>query len=69
MRHNQSMLRLVETDEPPVEALTGEQVLRQVADLIEERLPAVPLDDRFRGALATIALAAPARHRSARTLR
>lgn len=44
--------------------LTGEEVLREVADLIAVHLPLLRMDDPFRGALATIALAVPSCRRS-----
>ena len=37
--------------------MTGDELLRQVADLINEHLHDVPLDDPFRGSLYAMALA------------
>jgi len=67
-QYNAGMLRLVDTDEEPAEAMTGEQLLRQVADLIALNLPMVPLEDPDRGVLASLVLAAPP-VRSARGVR
>jgi hypothetical protein len=35
-------------------ALTGEEVMRRVADLIAEHLPIVPFDDPYRGVLVSL---------------
>lgn len=38
---------------------TGEQVLCEIADLIDRRLPSIPDDDPYRSALASLRAAAP----------
>lgn len=57
-QYNGRMLKLVETSDAQVHVLTGEQLLRQVADLIVDRLPEVPLADVDRGRLVALRLAA-----------
>ena len=56
-------LRLIEQDDTLPAPLTGAELLRQCADLIEPHLATLALDDPFRGALATLALAAPTSRR------
>ena len=57
-QYNAGMLKLVDAGDVPAQALTGEQLLRQVADLIVDRLPEVPLADVDRGRLVALRLAA-----------
>lgn len=58
-----TILKLVE-NETPRPALTGEQVMQKVSDLIGEHLPMIPLDDPYRGALGALVCAAPRRRSS-----
>jgi hypothetical protein len=58
------MLRVV-TDTDNGELLNGSDVLREIGELIAERLPSVPLDDPNRIALQALVLASGA-GRSAR---
>jgi len=39
--------------------LTGEQLMREVGELIAERLPLVDRDDSYYAALSSLSLAAP----------
>jgi hypothetical protein len=57
-------LKLLEKDDTLPPPLTGAQVLRLVADVIEPHLYGLALDDPLRGALASLVHSAPRRRRS-----
>jgi len=52
-------LKLIERDENAPKRLTGDQVFREVADLIADRLPSIPIGDPGRGVLAALLHSAP----------
>lgn len=59
-KYNAAMLKLVEGDETPARE-SGADVLRDVAQLIADRLPGVPCDDPHRGVLSALRSVAPRR--------
>lgn len=62
--------RLQAVESSPGEAVTGESLLNEICDLIEARLPGIPLDDPARRTLSALtpALAAALGRRPARAL-
>jgi len=57
--HGTSSLKLMKADENAPQPLTGEQVFREVADLIADRLLSIPLEDPDRGVLLALVHSAP----------
>lgn len=52
-------LRLVEKDEDAPTPLTGIEVLGEIAELIADRLPSIPVGDLDRGELVALGLSLP----------